>query len=235
MVYFFCTDRSVQDIPTHQGGSIMAITTRPQKPLKIYDFEKSGHAHRVRLMASLLNLPYTSIPVDLLAGEQRTPAYLELNPFGAVPVLDDDGVIVWDSTAILVYLAKKYGNETWLPNDPQGAALVQRYLSIASGEVFRGPCAARLITVFNAPLDHETSKAVAYKLFDILDAHLADHDFLAADHPTIADVACYSYIAHAPEGDVSLGKYGHIHNWLKRIEALPGFIAMPSTRICLAT
>lgn len=212
----------------------MTTTTKPNKTLKIYDFEKSGHAHRVRLMASLLNLPYTSIPVDLLAGAQRAPEYLKLNPFGAVPVLDDDGVIVWDSTAILVYLAKKYGNETWLPNDPQGAALVQRFLSLASGEIFRGPCAARLVTVFNAPLDHETSKATAYKLFDILEDHLAARDFLAADHPTIADVACYSYIAHAPEGDVSLAKHEHIRNWLTRIEALPGFIAMPETKICLA-
>ena len=210
----------------------MSNTRKPNKPLKIYDFEKSGHAHRVRLMASLLDLPYEAIPVDLLSGEQRTPAYLQLNPFGAVPVLDDDGVIVWDSTAILVYLAKKYGDETWLPNDPLGAAMVQRFLSLASGEIFRGPCAARLVTVFNVPLDHEASKAAAYKLFDILDDYLADRAFLAAEHRTIADVACYSYIAHAPEGDVSLEKYHHIRAWLKRMEALPGFVAMPATKIC---
>lgn len=213
----------------------MSTATKPSQPLKIYDFEKSGHAHRARLMASLLNLPYTTIPVDLLGGEQRTPDYLKLNPFGQVPVLDDDGIIVWDSTAILIYLANKYGDESWLPNDPEGAAMVQRFLSIASGEVFRGPCVARLITVFDAPLDHQASKATAYKLFEVLDAHLAHQDFLAADHRTIADVACYSYIAHAPEGDVSLEEYPHIRSWLKRVEALPGFIAMPATKICLAT
>lgn len=207
---------------------------KPVQPLKFYDFEKSGHAHRARLMASLLGLRYELIPVDLLGGEHKKPPFLALNPFGQVPVLVDGDVTISDSTAILVYLAKKYGDESWLPNDPVGAATVQHFLSIASGEVFRGPCAARLVTVFNAPFDHAASKATAYQLFDILDAHLADRSFLAAAHRTIADVACYSYIAHAPEGDVSLEKYGNIRNWLKRVEALPGFIAMPATKICLA-
>lgn len=206
----------------------------PAQALKFYDFEKSGHAHRARLMASLLGLPYELAPIDLLGGEHKQAPFLALNPFGQVPVLADGDTIVSDSTAILVYLAKKYGDESWFPNDPAEAAEVQHFLSIASGEVFRGPCSARLITVFNAPLDHEASKATAYHLFEILDAHLANRRFVATNHRTIADVACYSYIAHAPEGDVSLEKYSNIRSWLKRVEALPGFIAMPATKVCLA-
>ena len=206
----------------------------PQQPLKFYDFEKSGHAHRARLMAALLGLPYELRPVDLLAGEQTQSFYRALNPFGNVPVLDDNGEIVWDSTAILVYLAKKYGDATWLPEDAVGAALVQRFLSLASGEVFRGPCSARLVTVFGASFDHETCKTSAYQLFDMLEAHLQNRDWLAAPQRTIADVACYSYIAHAPEGDVSLEPYPNIRAWLQRVENLPGFIAMPATKICLA-
>lgn len=204
-------------------------------PLIIYDFEKSGHAHRVRLMAALLELPVTLKDIDLVGGEQKTESYLKLNPFGCVPILQDGEDVIWDSTAILVYLATKYGDESWLPTDPVGAALIQRYLSIASGDVFRGPCAARLVTVFGAAFDHEASKETAYHLFDILDAHLADNNFLAAPHRTIADIACYSYIAHAPEGDVSLDEYKNIQAWLKRIEALPNFVAMPATKICLAS
>ncbi|MCW8883872.1 MAG: glutathione S-transferase [Motiliproteus sp.] len=206
----------------------------PEQTLKIYDFPKSGHAHRARLMASLLALPYETIPVDLVDGEQKGEAYLNIIPSGQVPALDDSGTIVWDSTAILVYLAKKYGDESWLPEDPEGAALVQRFLSIASGEVFRGPCCARLITVFGYPLDHEQAKTTAKGLFDLLEAHLAGRAFLAAEHRTIADVACYSYIAHAPEGDVSLAEYPNIRRWLNNVEALPGFVAMPETKICLA-
>lgn len=209
-------------------------SAKPSQPLKFYDFEKSGHAHRARLMASLLNLPYELIPVDLLGGEHKKPPFLAMNPMGQVPVLDDNGTIVFDSTAILVYLAKKYGDESWLPSDPVGAAWVQRFLSIASGEVFRGPCSARLHTVFGMDFDHTVAKAAAYQFFEQLDGYLANRNFLATDHRTIADIACYSYIAHAPEGDVSLEKYSNIRNWLKRVEALPGFIAMPGTKICLA-
>mgnify|MGYP003674718034 FL=1 len=209
----------------------MTDSNKENVQLVIYDFEKSGHAHRVRLMAGLLGLPVVLKNIDLLAGEQKTDAFLKLNPFGQVPILDDSGEIVWDSTAILVYLAKKYGDESWLPTDPVGASKVQRFLSIASGEVFRGPCSARLITVFGAPLDADACKTTAYNLFNILDKHLAEHDYLAASHRTIADVACYSYIAHAPEGNVSLAKYKNINAWLKRIESLPGFIAMPKTEM----
>ena len=207
----------------------------PQPPLKLYDFAKSGHAHRARLMASLLGLAYELRPVDLLTGEQNQPFYRAINPFGNVPVLDDNGEIVWDSTAILVYLAKKYGDTTWLPEDPAGAAMVQRFLSLASGEVFRGPCSARLVTVFGMKFDHEASKAAAQQLFDMLEAHLQDREWLAAAQRTSADGACYSDIAHAPEGDVSLEPYPNIRAWLKRVENLPGFIPMPATNIGLAT
>lgn len=212
----------------------MSNSTKPSSPLTLYDFEKSGHAHRVRLMVSLLDLPVEIKHVDLVGREQQTEAFLKLNPFGQVPVLEDDGNIIRDSTSILVYLAKKYAGESWLPSDAVGAALIQRYLSIASNEIFRGPCSARLVTVFNADIDHEASKEVAHKILSILDTDLINSEFLAADHPTIADVACYSYIAHAPEGDVSLAEYKNIQAWLKRIEALPGFVAMPATKICLA-
>jgi glutathione S-transferase len=206
------------------------MTTQSAKqPLKLYDFPKSGHAHRARLMLDLLGLPVEIQPIDLLAGEQNLAWYRDLNPFGNVPVLDDNGEIVWDSTAILVYLAKKYGDETWLPTDPAGAALVQRFLSMASGEVFRGPCSARLITVFGMPLDYAASRQAATQLFEVLEAYLEGRDWLAAEHRTIADVACYSYIAHAPEGGVSLESYSNIRRWLANVESLPGFVAMPST------
>ncbi len=90
----------------------MSDSHKENVALVIYDFEKSGHAHRVRLMAGLLGLSVVLQDVDLLAGEQKTEAFLKLNPFGQVPILDDGGDIIWDSTAILVYLAKKYGDES---------------------------------------------------------------------------------------------------------------------------
>lgn len=199
--------------------------------LKFYDFEKSGHAHRARLMASLLGLEFDSQYVDLVGGEHKGEKFLSLNAMGQVPVLDDNGVIISDSTAILVYLAKKYGDETWMPTNPIDAANVQRFLSIASGEVFRGPCCARLFTVFGFPFDLDAAKAVAKNLFEMLEKHLAGRDWLATDHRTIADIACYSYIAHAPEGDIDLKPYPNIRKWLGNVEGLQGFVAMPATKI----
>src|SRR5262249_24554505 len=93
----------------------------------------SGHCHRVELMLDVLGLPYQKGDIDLASGEHKKAPFLALNAFGQVPVIEDDGFILSDSTAILVYLAKKYGGGQWLPSDPQGAARVQRWLSQASG------------------------------------------------------------------------------------------------------
>lgn len=202
--------------------------------IKLYRHELSGHAHRVELFLSLLGLDHELVDVDLVNGEHKQEAFRTLNPFGQVPVIDDDGTIVSDSNAILVYLAKKYAAATWLPEDAEGAARVTRWLSIAAGPVAFGPATARLITIFGAPLDAERAKTIAYGLFDVMEQELATRDWLAGTAATIADIAGYSYIAHAPEGDVSLEPYPHIRAWLKRIEGLEGFVPMKATKVALA-
>jgi len=196
--------------------------------MKLYRHELSGHAHRVELFLSLLGKRYELIDVDLASGEQQSERFLKLNPFGEVPVIVDGDVTLADSTAILVYLAKKYG-EQWLPTDPVGQARVQRWLSVASGEVAFGPGAARLVTLFKAPIDHRQSKELAHRLLGLLEGHLESTNFLAAERPTIADVAVYTYVAHAPEGDVSLHNYPTVRNWIERIESLPNFVGMKKT------
>ncbi|BAQ84079.1 glutathione S-transferase family protein [Pseudomonas sp. St29] len=200
-----------------------------QPPIKFYNFPRSGHAHRVELMLSLLNLPSETIFVDLAKGAHKQADFLALNVFGQVPVIDDQGVVLADSNAILVYLAQRYGQGRWLPSDPVGAAQVQRWLSVAAGQIAFGPAAARLITVFGASFNAEEVIARAHALLKIMDQELVSRPFLVGQEATIADVAGYSYIAHAPEGNVSLEPYPHVRAWLARIEALPGFVPMPST------
>ncbi|MDF0729121.1 glutathione S-transferase [Pseudomonas entomophila] len=203
--------------------------------IKLYDFPKSGHAHRAQLMLSLLGLPTERVYVDLPNREHKAPAFLALNAFGQVPVIDDNGTIIPDSNAILVYLAKTYGNGRWLPQDPVGEARVQRWLSAAAGPLAYGAAAARLITVFNASFNAEEVIARAHTLLKVMEGELGKTPFLAGDEPTIADVSNYSYVAHAPEGFVSLDEYPNVRAWLARIEALPGFVAMPRTAIGLQT
>ncbi|WP_070096924.1 glutathione S-transferase family protein [Pseudomonas sp. NBRC 111139] len=204
-------------------------------PIKLYNFPKSGHAHRIELMLSLLNLPTELVFVDLAKGAHKQPDFLALNPFGQVPVIDDNGTVIADSNAILVYLAKKYDNGTWLPEEPAAAARVQRWLSVAAGPLAFGPAAARLVTVFGASFNADEVISRAHTLLKVIDAELAKTPFLAGSTPTIADIANYSYIAHAPEGNVSLEPYANVRNWLARIEALPRFVPMPRTVIGLQT
>lgn len=195
-------------------------------PIKLYRFALSGHSHRVELFLSLLRLPTQLIDIDLRQGQHKTEEFLRLNPFGQLPVIDDNGVVLADSNAILVYLATRYGDESWLPRDGEGAAQVQRWLSVAAGPVAFGPAAARLINVFGARLNADEVQARAHNLLRVMNALLQDQPFLAGWQPTIADVANYTYIAHAPEGDVSLRDYPYVRAWLARIEQLPGFISM---------
>ena len=204
-------------------------------PIKLYNFPKSGHAHRIELMLSLLNLPTELVFVDLAKGAHKQPDFLALNPFGQVPVIDDNGTVIADSNAILVYLAKKYDNGTWLPEEPAAAARVQRWLSVAAGPLAFGPAAARLVTVFGAAFNTDEVIARAHTLLKVIDAELAKAPFLAGSTPTIADIANYSYIAHAPEGNVSLEPYANVRSGLARIESLPGFVPMPRTVIGLQT
>jgi glutathione S-transferase len=203
------------------------MTDRPTT-LALHDFALSGHCHRVRLMLALLGLPCETRPVDLVAGEHKQASFLALNPLGQVPVLRDGELALADSNAILVYLASRYGAESWLPREPRRAAAVQRWLSIAAGEIAFGVAAARAATLFGMPCDDRAAaQARGRAILGIMDDALKDSAFLAGPEPTIADVACYAYIARAPEGGVALEPHRAVRAWLERVESLPGFVAMP--------
>lgn len=203
--------------------------------MKLYYHPLSGHAHRARLFLSLIDVPFDLVEVDLSKAAHKTPAFLAMNRFGQVPVLDDDGTIVADANAILVYLAKKFDKTDWLPDHAAGAAAVQRWLSVAAGQIAFGPAAARLITVFGAGFNADEVINRAHAVLKIIEAELTGHNWIAASRPTIADVALYSYIARAPEGNVDLAPYPSVNAWLRRIEALPGFVPFGATAVGLAS
>jgi glutathione S-transferase len=202
--------------------------------IKLYRYPLSGNAHRIELFLSLLDLDYTMIDVDLRSSEQKSESFLKLNPFGQVPVLDDDGTIIFESIAILVYLAKKYDDGHWLPKEPECAAQIHQWLSIAASRISSGPATARLITLFGANINVEEVTQRSIELLTIINTHIEGRTFLVGDGPTIADVAAYTYIAHAPEGNISLQPYPAIKTWLKRVESLKGFVAMQTSKVGLA-
>lgn len=204
-----------------------------QSAVKLYRHPLSGHSHRVELMLSLLDVPTELVFVDLMKGAHKTPEFLALNRFGQVPVIDDNGTVLADSNGILVYLASKYGDGQWLPSDPVEQAKVQRWLSVAAGQISSGPATARLITVFGAGYDAADAIKRSHALLQVMEDELANSAFLAGDKATVADVAAYTYIAHAPEGNVSLEDYPNVRAWLGRVEALPKFVGMQRTAVGL--
>ena len=203
--------------------------------IKLYRHPLSGHSHRVELMLSMLGINAEIIDIDLMKGEHKQAEFLSKNQFGQVPLLEDNGRFISDSNAILVYLASKFdASGTWLPSEPEKATAVQRMLSLAAGPVASGPAAARLITLFGAGYDAETTINNAHSALATFNTLLQGRNWLACDHVTIADIANYAYIAHAPEGNVSLTEYPHIVKWLARVEALPHFVPMQKSAVGLA-
>ena len=193
----------------------------------LYGLDVSGHSHRVQLLLEMLELPYRFEPTP---GEaRRTPAFLARNPLGQIPVLQDGPVLIADSNAILVYLALAYDTpRRWLPQEPFLAGQVQRWLSIAAGELRFGPASARAIAQWGAPGDPAQAAALSRKLLGFVEGHLKERSWLVGAHPTIADLANYSYLAHAPEGGVALRGFPAVREWIARVQSLPHFTPMPS-------
>lgn len=196
--------------------------------IKLYGHELSGNSYKAKLLLSLLGIEHEWIKVDLLKGEHKSPEFLSLNPFGQVPVLVDGDTIVSDAQAILVYLARRYGGDQWLPVDAVPLSQVVRWLSTTAGEVRQGPESARLYYLFNATnINIERATQKAEFILAQLNQHLSDREWLELERPTIADVAVFPYVALAPDGKISLEPYPHILAWIERVKKLPGFVGMP--------
>ncbi|QSA96339.1 glutathione S-transferase family protein [Methylococcus sp. EFPC2] len=195
--------------------------------MKLYDTELSGNCYKVRLLCALLGVQLETVAVDLLKLEHKQPDFLALNPRGQVPVLEDSDIVLWDSMAILVYLARRYGGETWLPTGAEAMAGVMQWLALSENEILYGLARARAAKRFGRPWDllqcQETGKAG----LAVLEGQLSRETWLAGTEPTIADIACYPYVALAPEAGVDLIDYPAIRLWIGRIQSLPGYAAMP--------
>ncbi|MDX2308919.1 MAG: glutathione S-transferase [Hyphomicrobium sp.] len=194
----------------------------------LHDVEVSGNCYKVRLLAALIGVPLDVVPVNFLAGDHKKPPLIDLNPFGEVPIFRDGNVVLRDSQAILVYIARKWGGEAWLPTDAAGLATVTQWLMVAENEIARGPNDARRHDKFGRKLDVEAARANAARILSLMNAHLTHEPWLALGRPTIADVACMPYIALGHEGGVPHDGYPAVAAWVGRVKALPGFIGMPA-------
>ncbi|RVT98582.1 glutathione S-transferase [Rhodovarius crocodyli] len=187
----------------------------------------SGHVHRVMLLARMLGVAIRMEPAP--PAVRQSDAFRAMNPLGQIPVLQDGALVLSDSNAIMVYLMRRYGaGSAWIPTDPVLEAEMQRWLSLAAGELAFGPARARLVLQFGIAEDLPHAQAIAARLLGFMQRHLAGRDWLVGSTPSIADLALASYVAVAPEGGVSLAPYPAVTAWLSRLRALPGWFDMPA-------
>jgi glutathione S-transferase len=206
-----------------------------ENPMLLYHRPTSGHSYKVRLLLALLGVEYDSATILAKDGKNIVDdSYYELNPRGQVPTLDDNGVILWGSTAILVYLASKYDPQrTWLPVDPVAAAGVMQWMELAQNEV-NGLFLSRAIQLFGYSGDLAAAQRSGNQALDILERRLSRQPWLAGDNPTIGDIACFPYAAVADDNGFDLESRPALRGWFARFTRLDGFVAMPGMERLLA-
>lgn len=193
--------------------------------MKLYMTSNSGNAYKPRVLLALLNVPFEEVIVDTQGREHKKEPFLAINPRGEVPALEDGGRVFWDSTACLVYIARKHGGDKWLPSDPAGMAEVMQWMALAQNEIRYGLQIGRgnkrgMRKWGNLEELQEHGRSG----LKVMEGRLKSNAWLALDRPTIADLACYPYVHSAPEAGVALEEYPSVMAWIRRLEALPGWI-----------
>jgi glutathione S-transferase len=195
--------------------------------MKLHLVAISGNSYKVRILLSLLKVPHELVFVDTKKRAHKQRPFLDLNPRGEVPVLEDDGHVFWDSAACLVYIARKHGGEQWLPSAPGPMAEVLQWVALAGNEIQFGLQYARRGVLQDrwTAGTLENGHALGRVALAALESRLEHHEWLALDRPTIADVACFPYIETAPEAKLPLDPWPAVVAWLARCKALPGWAA----------
>jgi glutathione S-transferase len=196
--------------------------------MKLYYHPLSGNSRRALLVATHLDVPLERIVIDLPKGEQRGAPHLRRNPNGRVPVLDDDGFVLWESRAIMQYLADKTPGQSLLPADARGRADVNRWLFWCAAHM--APANALLVyerfvksvTGRGAedPVEVARGEALVAQYAPVLDAHLADRTWVSQDRLTLADLSLAASFALAGPARLPLADYANLRAWLGRVKEL---------------
>ena len=199
--------------------------------MRLYTGLESGNSWKLRILLEQVGVSYETVYVDALKWEHKTDRFMnEFNPRGQLPVLEDEGRRYWDSAAGLVYIARKFERNDWLPTDAHGMAEVMQWVSLAASEIQFGLQYARRGVMRGRWIagDLEQLQAIGKLALGALEWRMKENDWLALDRITIADVACFPYVYQAPEAKLSLAPYPGITAWLERCRTRPNWAAAPN-------
>ena len=197
--------------------------------MKLYGFPPSPNTWKVRAVAAHLGVPLDFELVDLSKGEQQKPEFLAINPTGRTPVLVDGDFRLWESTAIMQYLADRAPNRLW-PADARSRADIARWGSWVLAHWGKEACQPlifeRLVKKFlNMGAPDAAVVAKATDAFNrearVLDAHLAKQPWLVGDDVTLADFSAAAPLLYVKEAELPLAPYRHVQDWFARVSALP--------------
>ena len=197
--------------------------------LKVYGDYNSGNCYKIKLMLHMLGLEYQWFTVDILKGETETPEFLAKNPNGKVPVLElEDGTCLWESNAILNYLAD--GSE-FLPTEPRLRTQVLQWQFFEQYSHEPYIAVARFIQFYlglpQARIEeYRALQKRGYKALDVMEQQLARTPYLVGEHYSIADVTLYAYTHVAHQGGFDLAAYPSIQAWLARVASHPRHVTM---------
>ncbi len=189
--------------------------------LRLHDYLPSQNAYKVRMLLGHLGLAYETVPVEIFRGESRTPAFLKMNPAGAVPVLETGpGRFVAESNAILCYLAE---GSIYLPADRFERAKVMQWLFFEQDYVQPSIATIRHWAM-TGKLERNAAqapgrRAAGERVLELLDRHLAGGAFLADAGYSIADIAVFAYVHRAEEGGFDLSARPSLRAWIDRVAA----------------
>ena len=205
----------------------------------VYDYALSGNCYKIRLFANILGVKYKKISVEFHpAAEHKSELMLQISPAGTLPILKAGEMILSETQAMLFWMARTFDlSGTWWPSDvdPIAQATVLQWLGF-SADLTATIGQARLNSLFRTPIDKAKVLDSSVNALRLLEAHLTEQSFLqekfiAGKYPTIADLACFPYVALSGDVGANLGlehdSFPEIRNWIHEIKSLPGFIPMP--------
>jgi glutathione S-transferase len=198
--------------------------------IKLYSHPLSGNCYKVRLLLNQLGVEYQNVFVDIFKGEHKTVEFAKINPNMKIPVLDDDGSILWESNAILLYLAEKCSPNPYISDETLIFGQIVQWLFFGKTTIDPNFAIARYYKKFLTEEQYEKHELTklqknCYMILEQLDKHFVSNEFLAGQY-SVADIACYPYIKLSYQAEIKLDNYNSVKRWIANIEKQESYISI---------